>query len=77
MTLRRITRIIPAVSTSDGAGVRLRRSLGARPDLRLDPFLLLDEFYSDDPNDYLAGFPSHPHRRVRNGDLHARRADAP
>jgi len=50
------------MATSDGAGVKLRRSLGSRQDARLDPFLMLDEFYSDDPNDYLAGFPSHPHR---------------
>jgi redox-sensitive bicupin YhaK (pirin superfamily) len=42
--------------------VKLRRSLGSRPNLRFDPFLMLDEFFSDDPNDYLAGFPSHPHR---------------
>lgn len=62
MTKRTITRIIPAVETSDGAGVKLRRSLGQRQNLRLDPFLMLDEFYSDDPDDYIAGFPSHPHR---------------
>jgi hypothetical protein len=42
--------------------VKLRRSLGGRQGLRVDPFLMLDEFYSDDPNDYLAGFPAHPHR---------------
>jgi redox-sensitive bicupin YhaK (pirin superfamily) len=48
--------------TSDGAGVKLRRSLGSRMGVHVDPFLLLDEFYSDDPSDYLAGFPSHPHR---------------
>jgi len=62
MTKRTITRIIPAIETSDGAGVKLRRSLGQRPNLRLDPFLMLDEFYSDNPDDYIAGFPSHPHR---------------
>jgi hypothetical protein len=50
------------MAASDGAGVKLRRSLGSRPNLRFDPFLMLDEFFSDDPNDYLAGFPSHPHR---------------
>ena len=48
--------------TSDGAGVKLRRSLGQSHDARLDPFLMLDEFSSDDPDDYIAGFPSHPHR---------------
>ena len=60
--MRTVTQIIPSMATSDGAGVKLRRSLGSRQDARLDPFLMLDEFYSDDPNDYLAGFPSHPHR---------------
>lgn len=48
--------------TSDGAGVKLRRSLGGPQCIRVDPFLRLDEFFSDDPHDYLAGFPSHPHR---------------
>ena len=60
--MRTLTRIIPSVPTSDGAGVKLRRSLGSQRGLYLDPFLMLDEFYSDDPQDYLAGFPSHPHR---------------
>ncbi|MCC5874498.1 MAG: pirin family protein [Gammaproteobacteria bacterium] len=59
---RKLLRRVASVPTSDGAGVKLRRSLGARPDLRLDPLLMLDEFYSDDPRDYLAGFPPHPHR---------------
>jgi len=54
--------VIPAVAASDGAGVKLRRSLGWAPQVRFDPFLMLDEFFSDDPDDYLAGFPSHPHR---------------
>jgi quercetin 2,3-dioxygenase len=62
MTIRTLQRVIPSVSASDGAGVKLRRSLGSGNDLRHDPFLMLDEFYSDDPQDYLAGFPSHPHR---------------
>ena len=43
-------------------GVKLRRSLGSQRGLHVDPFLMLDEFYSDNPNDYLAGFPAHPHR---------------
>ena len=59
---REITRIIPGILTSDGAGVRLRRSLGGQDRQRLDPFLMLDEFSSNDPNDYVAGFPPHPHR---------------
>ena len=59
---KEITRVIPGVLTSDGAGVRLRRSLGGQDRQRLDPFLMLDEFSSNDPNDYVAGFPPHPHR---------------
>jgi redox-sensitive bicupin YhaK (pirin superfamily) len=54
--------VIESVAASDGAGVKLRRSLGSNPYRRFDPFLMLDEFFSDDPDDYLAGFPSHPHR---------------
>ena len=59
---REIKQIIPSQATSDGAGVKLRRSLGTGPQARLDPFLMLDEFFSDNPDDYLAGFPAHPHR---------------
>jgi len=62
MTTRTLQRIIASVATSDGAGVKLRRSLGSAQALRWDPFLMLDEFYSDNPDDYLAGFPPHPHR---------------
>lgn len=62
MTLRSITRRIAAMETSDGAGVRIKRSLGQSPHTRLDPYLMLDEFGSDQPQDYIAGFPSHPHR---------------
>jgi quercetin 2,3-dioxygenase len=62
MTSRKLTHVIDSIPTSDGAGVKLRRSLGSSQTLRHDPFLMLDEFYSDDPEDYLAGFPSHPHR---------------
>ncbi|XLM21982.1 pirin family protein, partial [Chromobacterium piscinae] len=47
---------------SDGAGVRLQRVLNQPQQRRLDPFLMLDEFRSDNPDDYIAGFPSHPHR---------------
>ncbi len=60
--VRALSRIIPAMNTSDGAGVRLRRSLGSGEGTRLDPFLMLDEFSSDNPGDYIAGFPAHPHR---------------
>src|SRR5688572_1422374 len=62
MTLRDLKQVIASVPASDGAGVKLRRSLGSSQSLRHDPFLMLDEFYSDNPDDYLAGFPPHPHR---------------
>lgn len=59
---RAVDRIIKGYPTSDGAGVRLTRYIGS-PELNdLDPFLLLDFFESDNPDDYIAGFPSHPHR---------------
>jgi redox-sensitive bicupin YhaK (pirin superfamily) len=62
MTFRTLQQVIPAMETSDGAGVKLRRSIGQSPRARLDPFLMLDEFGTDNPQDYIAGFPSHPHR---------------
>ena len=49
-------------SASDGAGVRLTRVIGGAGIERFDPFLMLDEFGSDNPDDYIAGFPPHPHR---------------
>jgi redox-sensitive bicupin YhaK (pirin superfamily) len=59
---RGVARVIRGIPTSDGAGVKLRRVIG-QPDLpELDPFLLLDEFGTDSPDDYIAGFPEHPHR---------------
>ena len=59
---RPIERIVAGVPTSDGAGVKLTRVLTQNLQQRLDPFLMLDNFRSDDPGDYLAGFPDHPHR---------------
>jgi redox-sensitive bicupin YhaK (pirin superfamily) len=59
---RTLARVIQSQATSDGAGVKLRRSIGSSAFARLDPFLMLDEFFSDDPDDYIAGFPAHPHR---------------
>jgi len=59
---RQLARIIPGMETSDGAGVKLRRSIGSSQSLRFDPFLMLDEFGTDNPDDYIAGFPPHPHR---------------
>lgn len=62
MSIRTIERVIPAQATQDGAGVSLVRSLGQSQQTRFDPFLMLDYFSSDNPDDYLAGFPPHPHR---------------
>ena len=59
---REVAQVLDAQPTRDGAGVSLKRALGGRALSLLDPFLLLDEFQSDNPNDYLAGFPDHPHR---------------
>ena len=59
---RRVSRVLRGHPATDGAGVRMTRVI-ATPELdHFDPFLLLDEFRSDDPNDYIAGFPDHPHR---------------
>jgi len=62
MTTRTLQQIIESVPTSDGAGVKLRRSIGRADRLRVDPFLMLDEFSSENADDYVAGFPAHPHR---------------
>jgi redox-sensitive bicupin YhaK (pirin superfamily) len=62
MADRKVEKLVRAVATSDGAGVRLSRAIANGELDHLDPFLLLDEFRSDDPNDYIAGFPDHPHR---------------
>ena len=86
MSNRRLQAVIESLPASDGAGVKLRRSLGSRPNQRFDPFLMLDEFFSDNPDDYLAGFPSHPHRgfetvtymldgRMRHEDVFGNRGD--
>ena len=61
-TPRRVQRIVHPEMTSDGAGVRLRRAIASSTLDYLDPFLLLDHFGSDNPDDYIAGFPIHPHR---------------
>ncbi len=62
MTNRSVSRVIRGMDSSDGAGVRLKRSIGQRQNLRIDPFLMLDNFSSDKADDYIAGFPAHPHR---------------
>ncbi len=59
---RSVVRTVTAMPTSDGAGVNLKRSIGAPLLDHLDPFLLLDNIESDDAADYIAGFPDHPHR---------------
>ena len=62
MTKRSVTRVLTGRPATDGAGVRMTRVI-ATPELdHFDPFLLLDEFRSDDADDYIAGFPDHPHR---------------
>ena len=62
MNYQKIKQIVEGIQTTDGAGVNLTRIIGS-PELNmLDPFLLLDEFGSDNPDDYIAGFPPHPHR---------------
>jgi len=78
-TQRRVARTFRGQPTSDGAGVKLTRVIGQRDLDMVDPFLMLDEFRSDQAGDYLAGFPNHPHRgfetvtymlagRMRHGD---------
>ncbi|MBD8881637.1 pirin family protein [Rhodanobacter sp. 7MK24] len=86
MSERRILRRIRGIDTADGAGVKLKRIIG-QPGLdMLDPFLLLDEFRSDSADDYIAGFPEHPHRgfetvtymlagHMQHGDNHGNRGD--
>jgi len=62
MSERTVTSVLRAQQTSDGAGVKLRRSIGTPALRHLDPFLMLDAFGTDNPDDYIAGFPNHPHR---------------
>ena len=62
MSVRRVEEMLVAKATSDGDGVRLMRVFGGGDLLRFDPFLMLDEFGSEESSDYIGGFPSHPHR---------------
>jgi redox-sensitive bicupin YhaK (pirin superfamily) len=77
--VRPVTKILPGMPASDGAGVKLTRAIGQPKLSELDPFLLLDEIRSDEAGDYIGGFPEHPHRgfetvtymlagRMRHGD---------
>ena len=59
-----VSNIIDSVPTSDGAGVKLKRSIGTPLIDYLDPFLMLDEFGSENKDDYIGGFPPHPHRGI-------------
>ncbi len=61
--VRKVKLTLKSRPTMEGAGVRLKRAFGYA-DSSLDPFLLLDDFHSDNPNDYMAGFPWHPHRGI-------------
>jgi redox-sensitive bicupin YhaK (pirin superfamily) len=61
-TERKVLRLVRGQETSDGAGVSLKRVIGSQALPQVDPFLLFDEFGSDDPSGYIAGFPDHPHR---------------
>lgn len=62
MSNRHIAKIIAASAVTEGAGVTVHRTIGTPALRNLDPFLMLDHFSSDDPDDYIAGFPDHPHR---------------
>jgi quercetin 2,3-dioxygenase len=64
MSIRPVKRIAQSRPTMEGAGVRLRRAFGFGDPSELDPFLLLDDFRNERPEDYLAGFPWHPHRGI-------------
>jgi redox-sensitive bicupin YhaK (pirin superfamily) len=64
MSLRPVKRLVKAKPTLEGAGVHLRRAFGFGKTTDFDPFLLLDDFRNDVPEDYLAGFPWHPHRGI-------------
>jgi len=64
MSIRPVKRVVEARPTLEGAGVRLRRAFGFGDTGEFDPFLLLDDFRNDNPDDYLAGFPWHPHRGI-------------
>ncbi len=64
MSIRPVKKILKAQPTIEGAGVNLRRAIGFGDPSEVDPFLLLDDFRNEHPEDYLAGFPWHPHRGI-------------
>ena len=63
-SIRKVKRIMKSRGTLEGAGVRLKRAFGYYHVPQLDPFLLLDDFHSNNPDDYIRGFPWHPHRGI-------------
>src|SRR3972149_4111255 len=64
MSIRPVKRIVKSTPTLEGAGVKLHRAFGFGTTSEFDPFLLLDDFRNDRPDDYRAGFPWHPHRGI-------------
>ncbi|KAB2312908.1 pirin family protein [Betaproteobacteria bacterium SCN2] len=62
MAIRKISQLVRAAEITEGAGVTVHRTIGTPALRNLDPFLMLDHFGSNDPDEYIAGFPSHPHR---------------
>jgi quercetin 2,3-dioxygenase len=62
MPARKVSQFVKATEVTEGAGVTVHRTIGTPSRRHIDPFLMLDHFSSDDPNDYIAGFPDHPHR---------------
>src|SRR4026209_1316719 len=64
MSVRPIKQVTQATAATEGAGVRLRRAFGFGDTTAFDPFLLFDDFRNDNPDDYMAGFPWHPHRGI-------------
>jgi len=64
MTIRRIAKIFKSRPTIEGAGVHLKRAFGYSQVPQFDPFLMLDDFHTSNPDEYLAGFPWHPHRGI-------------
>ena len=64
MSIRPVKRIVESQPTREGAGVKLRRAFGFGDTTEFDPFLLFDDFRNERPDDYLAGFPWHPHRGI-------------